>query len=180
VRVESSRDSSCCLRHSPANRLNVKIGPKVEARLVTSLPHPSSPLACRIHQHPTAGALSIVFPSSSQHWLQIHSRIKLGSIAHCSTSALPRTTPPRAARQQTIRVASHRAQRLPPTTTAHCWARISIYRIVETSSSIRPPKCSIQSRFWPRPDLWRVFGWLPTWSANSRNKMCYSRTSRTM
>ena len=35
VRVESG-DSSCRLHHSPANRLNVKIGPKVEAPVVSS------------------------------------------------------------------------------------------------------------------------------------------------
>jgi hypothetical protein len=41
VSVGSGDSSCCCLRHSPANRLNVKMGPKVEARLVTSLPHPA-------------------------------------------------------------------------------------------------------------------------------------------
>jgi hypothetical protein len=81
-RVESGY-SSCCLtlHHSPANRLNVKIGPKVEAPVVSSPASPtSSPLARRIHQNPTDSALSIVFPLLSQHWLQILSRIKTGII----------------------------------------------------------------------------------------------------
>ena len=148
---------------------------KVEARTSdqppTIIPHPT--WLTRIHQHPTD---LLVFPSSSQHCLQIHTQFTFG----INRPQLHQRATSGSASTIHIRVASHRAQRLPPTTTAHYWARISIHRIGETSSNIRPPKCSIQSLFWPTLDLWRVFGWLPTWSANSQSKMSCSRTLRTM
>ena len=47
-------------------------------------------------------------------------------------------------------------------------------------AAAQSPTCFIQSRYWPRPAHWRVFGWLPTWSANSQSRMFCSRISRIM
>lgn len=107
----------------------------------------------------------------------LHSEIETVHISIRQRVFAPTSTRPR---YHVNNDAHLRAQSLRSTTTRHFHTGSRVNRVASAFCSSQSPQCFIQNRFWRRPDRWRVFGWLPTWSANSQSRMCCSRISRIM